>query len=91
MSPDPARPAVSHRKLQLIAAVLALLAVWVVVAGITTRQSEAAQLRERADAQAVVTVAVITPSRTGTWPHWSCRGASRPLHARRFTPGSVAT
>ena len=87
MSPDPVRPAVSYRKLQLIAAVLALLAVWVVVAGITTRQSEAAQLRERADAQAVVTVAVITPSRTGTSATLELPGrieafARAPIYAR---------
>jgi len=87
MSPDPARPAVSHRKLQLIAVVMALLAVGVVVAGITTRQSEAAQLRERADAQAVVTVAVITPSRTGTSATLELPGrieafARAPIYAR---------
>ena len=87
MSPDPARPAVSHRKLLLIAIVMALLAVWVVVAGITTRQSQAAQLRERADAQAVVTVAVITPSRTGTSATLELPGrieafARAPIYAR---------
>lgn len=87
MSPDPARPAVSHRKLQLIAVVMALVAVGVVVAGITTRQSEAAQLRERADAQAVVTVAVITPARTGTSTTLDLPGrieafARAPIYAR---------
>ncbi len=87
MSPDPARPAVSHRKLQLIAVVMALVAVGVVVAGITTRQSEAAQLRERADAQAVVTVAVITPARTGTSATLDLPGrieafARAPIYAR---------
>ena len=45
MSPDTAR--LSRRKLQVSALALALLAVFIVVSGITTRRSEAAQLRER--------------------------------------------
>ena len=65
MSPDLAQPATSHRKLQIAAVLLAIAAIGVVAIGITTRQSEAAQLRERADAQAIPTVALIAPARTG--------------------------
>ena len=65
MSPDPVVPALSRRKLQVAALSLALVAVLVVVAGIATRSSQAAQLRERTEAMAVPTVAVLAPAQVG--------------------------
>ncbi len=62
---ETARPAVSRRKLLLSAAVLALLAAFIVVGGISKRGSQAAELRTRADAQAVPTVVVIAPGQVG--------------------------
>ena len=65
MSPDPSPPALSRRKLQVAAIVLALCAALVVAFGIATRSSQAAQLRERTEAMAVPTVAVIAPAQAG--------------------------
>ena len=65
MSPDPARPLLSRRKLQLAAIGMALIALLVVVTGISTRSSQAAQLLERTDAMAVPTVAVVAPAQAG--------------------------
>lgn len=59
MPSEPSRPKLSRRKLQLGAIVIGLIASVVVIEGIVTRNSVAAQLRERADAQAVPTVVVI--------------------------------
>ena len=61
MSSDPAPPALSRRALQLAGAAIVIVAGIVVSTGIATRTSDAARLRERADAQAVPTVVVITP------------------------------
>ena len=61
MSSDPAAPALSRRALQLAGAAIVIVAGIVVSTGIATRTSDAARLRERADAQAVPTVVVITP------------------------------
>ena len=85
MSPDTARR--SRRKLQVSAAALALLAVFIVVSGISTRRSEAAQLRERTDARAVPTVAVITPGQAGAASTLDLPGrieahARAPIYAR---------
>ncbi len=85
MSPDTAR--LSRRKLQVSALALALLAVFIVVSGITTRRSEAAQLRERTDARAVPTVAVITPGQAGAASTLDLPGrieahARAPIYAR---------
>ena len=85
MSPDTAR--LSRRKLQVSALALALLAVIIVVSGITTRRSEAAQLRERTDARAVPTVAVITPGQAGAASTLDLPGrieahARAPIYAR---------
>jgi RND family efflux transporter MFP subunit len=52
--------------LRIAGAVLAAVAVVVVVAGIATRRSDAARLRERADAQAVPTVVVIAPGKSSS-------------------------
>ena len=87
MSPDLAQPATSHRKLQIAAVLLAIAAIGVVAIGITTRQSEAAQLRERADAQAIPTVALIAPARTGASATLELPGrieayARAPIYAR---------
>jgi RND family efflux transporter MFP subunit len=65
MSPDPARPAVSRRGLRVAAFALALAAFAIVASGLATRHSEAARLRERTQAQAVRTVAVIAPASAG--------------------------
>lgn len=59
MQPD-TKP-VSPRTLRIGAAVLAVLALVVVASGIISRRSEAANLREQADAQAIRTVVLITP------------------------------
>ena len=85
MSPDTAR--LSRRKLQISALALALLAVFIVVSGISTRRSEAAQLRERTDARAVPTVAVITPGQAGAASTLDLPGrieahARAPIYAR---------
>jgi len=63
MSPEPAAPALSRRSLRIAGAVLALIAIVVVATGIASRTSDAAKLRERADAQAVPTVVVISPGK----------------------------
>ena len=63
MSPEPAAPALSRRKLRIAAIALVLLAVVVVGTGIAMRTSDAARLRERAEVQSVPTVAVITPGK----------------------------
>ena len=85
MSPDTAR--LSRRKLQVSALALALLAVFIVVSGISTRRSEAAQLRERTDARAVPTVAVIAPGQAGAASTLDLPGrieahARAPIYAR---------
>jgi len=66
MSPDPAAPAPPRRTLRIAGAVLAAVAVVVVVIGVATRRSDAARLRERADAQAVPTVVVIAPGKSSS-------------------------
>jgi len=65
MPSDPAPVALSPRTLRIAGSVLALLATVIVASGIVTRMAESARLRERADAQAVPTVAVIAPGTTG--------------------------
>jgi RND family efflux transporter MFP subunit len=68
MSPDPAAratTAISRRTLRIAATVIIVIAVMVVAGGIATRTSDAARLRERADAQAVPTVVVIAPGNAG--------------------------
>jgi RND family efflux transporter MFP subunit len=66
MAPDPAAPALSRRKLGIAVTVIGLIAVGVVASGVATRTSDAARLRERADAQAVPTVALITPGKAAS-------------------------
>jgi len=56
----------SRRALALIALLLLAAAVFVVVSGVASRRSEAARLSERAKAQAVRSVVVISPAATGT-------------------------
>src|SRR5262249_4225009 len=63
MSPEPAAPALSRRKLRIAAIAIVLLAIIVVVTGVATRTSDAARLRERAEAQSVPTVVVIAPGK----------------------------
>lgn len=58
-------PAVPRRKLALLGLLLLVVGLAVVVSGIATRRSEAVQLRERAAAQSVRTVSVVSPSPTG--------------------------
>ncbi len=64
MSPESAPPVLSRRTLHISASVIVVAALIVVADGIVTRTSDAARLRERADAQAVPTVAVIAPGKT---------------------------
>jgi membrane fusion protein, multidrug efflux system len=65
MSPEPAAPPASRRRLHVTAIVIAVVAVAVVATGIATRASEADRLRERADAMSVPAVVVITPGKAG--------------------------
>ena len=62
-TPAPAVP--SRRTLVLMLLALLVLATIVVVTGIVSRQALAAELRQRADAQAVRTVVVLRPSPAG--------------------------
>ena len=55
----------SRRKLRIAGIVLAVIAAAVAVAGIVTRAADNTRLRERAEAQAVPTVAVIAPGNSG--------------------------
>lgn len=59
-------PAISPRALRLGGITLAVLALAVVVIGVVGRRSDAAALKERADAQAIPTVVLIAPGRAGT-------------------------
>lgn len=60
MSPNPST--VSARSMRIGAITLAVLALVVVVSGVLTRRSDTANLREQADAQAIRTVTVTTPT-----------------------------
>jgi len=88
MSLETSQPStLSRRGLALSALVLAVLAIAVVASGLATRRSEAAQLRERADADAVRTVNVISPSQSGAAGKIDLPGrieahARAPLYAR---------
>ena len=62
----PLRDRVSRRGLVVALVLLAVAAAAVVITGLASRQSLAAQLRERADAQAVPTVSVINPKSSGS-------------------------
>jgi RND family efflux transporter MFP subunit len=55
----------SRRMVSVIGLVLLLIAIAIVVTGVLTRRSQAARLGERATAQAVRSVAVISPAATG--------------------------
>lgn len=79
------RPAGWGMKLALLA--LGLVAASVVVSGLATRRSQAAQLRERADAAAVPAVAVVNPAPAGASGALELPGrieawARAPLYAR---------
>lgn len=63
---DPAAPVLSRRTLRIAAAVIAATALIVVVSGMATRASVAERLQQRAQAQAVPTVSVIPPGKSGT-------------------------
>src|SRR6202521_167755 len=65
MPPDSAAPVLSRRKLQIAGTAIAVIALVVVISGVAMRTSDAARLRERAEAQAVPTVAVIAPGNAG--------------------------
>jgi len=67
MLPDSpqASATVSRRGLRWAALLLLAVAAVIVVTGIASRHSQATQLRERADAQAVPTVTVIAPATAG--------------------------
>lgn len=66
MPPDHAAPALSARTLRIAGVLIVVIAAIVVIAGIAMRTSDAARLRERADAQAVPSVNVIAPGNAGT-------------------------
>ena len=70
MPPDPARSALSRRGLYIAGISAAIVAVVIVVVGITTRKVADAKLREWTEAQAVPVVAVAPPdsrSKTSTF------------------------
>jgi RND family efflux transporter MFP subunit len=62
---DPFEPAASRRKLRVAGIVLAVLAVGIAAIGIATRAADHSRLRERAETQAVPTVAVVSPGNSG--------------------------
>lgn len=66
MPSDSVAAATTRRALRILGTVAAVVAVIVAAGGIATRTSDAARLRERAEAQATPTVAVIAPGRVGT-------------------------
>jgi RND family efflux transporter MFP subunit len=88
--PPPAHeppPTVSRRALQIAALGLLVVAALLVVSGLLTRRSEAAQLRDRAEAQSVPTVSVIAPGQLGAGAKLELPGrieahARAPLYAR---------
>jgi len=57
---------VSPRTLAVGGSILAMIAAAIVIAGIATRSSDAARLKERAEAQALPTVVVIAPGSGGS-------------------------
>jgi RND family efflux transporter MFP subunit len=61
MPPDPARPVLSRRGLYITAVSAAIVAVVIVVVGVTTRKVADAKLREWTEAQAVPVVGVASP------------------------------
>ena len=61
MSPDPAKPVLSRKKVRNTGIVVGLLAIAVVIFGVATRKMADARLSEWAEAQAVPTVAVARP------------------------------
>jgi multidrug efflux pump subunit AcrA (membrane-fusion protein) len=65
MSSDPAAPDLSGHTLRIAGIVIVAIAAIIVIAGIAMRTSDAARLRERADAQAVPTVVVVAPGNAG--------------------------
>ena len=67
MPPDAPTPAAtpSRRTVTLIGLLLLLVAIVVVAVGVTSRRSQAARLGERAQAQAVRSVTVISPKPVG--------------------------
>jgi RND family efflux transporter MFP subunit len=86
MPPDQA-PAISRRTLGIAGTVIAVVAAAVVVAGLLARRSDAAKLRERADDNAVPTVAVITPGKAASEATLDLPGrieanARAPIYAR---------
>lgn len=85
--PAPPEPPVRRRGLWLTGGVLVLLALAVVVTGVLSRRTQAADLQERAASQAMRTVAVVTPSATGAAAALDLPGrveafARAPLYAR---------
>jgi RND family efflux transporter MFP subunit len=65
MSPELSSPNVSRRKLRIAGIVAVLVAAVVVVSGFVTRASGNAHLREWTDAQAIPSVAIVTPGVQG--------------------------
>jgi RND family efflux transporter MFP subunit len=62
---NPPAPTLSRRTLRIAGTAFAVVVLIVVIAGIAMRTSDAARLRERADAQAVPSVNVIAPGNAG--------------------------
>jgi RND family efflux transporter MFP subunit len=65
MSHDPSAPSISRRKLGVAGGLAVLLAAGIVGTGLVTRARGNAQLREWTDAQAIPTVAIVTPGGQG--------------------------
>jgi RND family efflux transporter MFP subunit len=74
MPPDSARPAVSRRGLYITALSVAVVAVVIVVFGITSRKIADAKLQEWTENQAVPTVAVALPDARGKTATFSLPG-----------------
>jgi RND family efflux transporter MFP subunit len=62
---DPPAPALSGRSLRVAGTAFAVIVLIVVIAGIAMRTSDAARLRDRAEAQSVPSVLVIAPGNAG--------------------------
>jgi RND family efflux transporter MFP subunit len=63
---DPPAPTLSGRTLRIAGTAFVVIVLVVVIAGVAMRTSDAARLRERADAMAVPSVTVIAPGNAGT-------------------------
>ena len=87
MPPDSGTSVRSRAGFRILGIAIIIVAAVVAAAGIATRSSDAGRLRERAEAQAVPTVTVITPGKAAAAPTLDLPGrldayARAPIYAR---------